>query len=619
MPVVPVLPAVPGLDGWTLWQKGRITAANVTWSVDAEDWLAQQNKILSPLAVVKGYNAIRLALSAGHSNTAWDDMYLLVTSSWDGTVVSDSGNSAAIAAVPRLSNGTPVADVLDGGHANSVLERGIVSQIDNILVSCATRGLGVILDVHDFYQSDWVDGSGVYHPVGPLWTGTSASGHSATALRTALVSLWTKIVQRWSPDATRWLQVWQSIDGQAADTVANYPNPVIGYELLNEPNPDPTVRFVDMSSTNPDNNWYLLADQCIKAIRAVDSQTPIVVDGLYYASAYGLQYFNPNVAGAAGLLNDYTYSGGSYTPKAAADRRIVYSFHFYSPRDFTHQGVEAGLYASMGLLYPLKTLSDSAALYTTWYDGNAALVSTTSVATFQGPAAFVYNRAADLKFWMQKALDFKTACNVPIFVGEFSAVNPALIQSDYVAPTSDVRAITKIQVDGTTGAATIILKGAPAINFAPQGVGGGNYNDFALAKIDVLNSANSAYNQGYTPVRLEDGVPSISMKANNTGGTPFQYSPGTASLGNGTTQVATLTLKPAATDAQIDASRVAYISDVLQLCISNGLSWGYWQEDGYVTTASDIDTLGTGAFVGWRPSPAMTRVLTLAATRRTVS
>lgn len=555
MPVVPVSNNAPGLDAWSLWQKGRISAVNVTWSADATDSSALQNKILATVAVAKGYNAIRLVLSAGSNTLGWFDMATIAQQGWD-----DSSTML-------VTSGQPISE--------------IAANIDAILVKCSQLGVGVILDCHDFFQRDQDDGS-----PGELWVGSNA-----TAFRQYLQDFWTKTVQRWG--AANWTTVWQSVLGHAGETPGSWP--VIGYEILNEPNPDPALTFAHMQAQE-DNNWWALADKCIQKIRALDTTTPIIVDGIYYADPYGLKYFDAANTGAPGPLND---------------SRLVYSFHFYGPRDYTHQGVEDGLYAALGLLYPLSTLAAPAVMRTTWHDGSVSSGSTSH------EGYFTFNGYTDLLARVQPALDFHTNNpGVPIFVGEFSAVNPALLGSEQVSSTlSNSRVITKIEVSG--GAATVTLQSNPSINFYPQGQSGGAYNDYALAKIQDVT--DPAYNHDFVAVRIENGNP-IWKKSGGSAGA-FQYSGLTnAALGGGSAQVATLTLKPAASASLIDTARCNYIKDVLQMCISKGFSWGYWAEDGYVADASTVDTaLPSGVFIGWRPSPAMSSVLTLAATRRTVS
>lgn len=616
MPAVPVLPgsSTSGFDGWSLWQKGRICAANVTWSVDAYDANAQQNYLLSTLAIARGYNAIRLALTAGGSDAAWEDMLLIATSSWADTVVSSSADTAAIGAATRLAtSNTPVANIRD--TSGNLVELGIVGQIDNILIRCAQRGLGVILDVHDFYQREWTDGAGTTH-VGPLWTGSSASGHTAANLRTALVSLWAKIVQRWGP--SNWLQVWRySKEGSPSDTVAGVPWPVIGYEILNEPNPDQSKSFAQMQADpSKDNNWKDLAERCVTAIRAVDANTAIVVDGIYYADARGLAYFNE-----AGLVSD-------------PNSRVVYSFHAYGPQDFTHRGVTDDLYASIGLRYPLKegTGTSSPKIYLSYFDGSASWVGSNGGSTARA-AYLSFDTHADFVSRVQTAIDFKAAHpTVPIFVGEFSAVNPALLRSTQVPTDSPARLITGIEPDGLghykiwlghlTGGLTMNVfpqagaYAAPASNDPDPFNGyGGAYNDDVLATVTVAPGQNTSFNIANQRVRIPHGSKYILISypsGQQPSGTLGAAGGGSAA----SPQVATLTLAPY--DPTLSAgqySRMSYITDVLRVCQDNGFSWAYWQEDGCVGTP---DSLPPGAFIGWRPTRAMSEILSMAADGRSV-
>lgn len=586
MPVVPVLPGYAGLDGWSLWQKGRICAANVTWSADATDPNAQQNFLLSHIAHNKGYNAIRLVLSAGSSESAWDDMYQIAVNGWNSSTTLANG-------------GQPISEIRDN--------------IINILDKCEKLGLGVILDCHDFFQRNTATG------VGPLWVGASTSsgasaGKTASQLRDALVLFWTQTVQAFPASTYK---------------------AIIGYEILNEPNPDQNLTFTQMESGN-DNCWSKLATRCIKAIRAQgDLNTPIVVDGIYYADAYGLKYFDPTLGGA-GLLNDYLASGA---PKAAkADYRLVYSFHAYSPFEFTHQGVSDATYESQGLPYPLNSVQPfgtsgafglAPRLRVTLNDGSASAVAANSGSTSK-TVYLPFNNYANLLARYQPAVDFQThaaasqsGVAVPIFVGEFSAVDTTLIQSGRIPTSITRRTITRIQVDGS-GWATVTLAGNLNIALYPQYDASdmvSAYSDFARATI--TGCANSAYNiTDFRQVRLEHGNNQISHRTWGAGNLGFQYDVGT---GPGVSDYsppggAVLTIKSGLNaSSNADASRANYIKDVLTMCLSHGFSWGYWQEDGYTATTSNIDTLNAGVFVAWRPSSLVSTVLNRAASRRSVS
>lgn len=594
MPAIPVISSVPSLSAWPLWQRGAISAANVTWSVDASDTNAQQTLLLSNLAVAKGYNAIRLVLSAGSSLHGWVDMGNIATFGW-----SDESQTL-------LTTDQTI--------------KQIAANIDAILVKCSMLGMGVILDCHDFFQRDQDDGS-----VGMLWQGVDAA-----TLRQKLQDFWTVTVQRWG--RANWANVWVA-SGQNLDTLG--PWPVIGYELLNEPNPDPTLTFTQMQASE-DNNWWALADKCIKAIRKLDASTPIVVDGIYYADAYGLSYFDtvtplPNVSiisshsGAPGLLKDYDYNSSTqtYTARSSTNTRIVYSFHAYAPRDYTHQGVEEGLYEAIGTPYPLPS---SALVLQRVYDGTRASGQT---AVYE---YLPFVSVTNLGPRYMPALLFSINNHVPIFVGEFSAVDLNLVRSDRVPVTSPRRAITGLVVDGSGNATVYLgnLTGGFNINVFPQGATGtapgatdeahngynGAYSDFAKANITFDNGANAAYNITDMPVRLEFGSSRFTFTY-PSGSRPPATTLGSTAINGAATKIATLTLTPRASAAAMDAARVQYVTDVLSMCVDNlQCSWAYWVEDGYTKGPEDVSM--SSVFVGWRPSPAVSKLLTKAARRRTV-
>jgi len=133
-----------------------------------------------------------------------------------------------------------------------------------------------------------------------------------------------------------------------------------GYDLLNEPREDDYVYQPDGGL-----DWNRLAEQVAKAIRAIDPVKPIIVEPPIWGSPEGFSVFNPiNVS------------------------NVVYSVHFYNPGIFSHQGIHGR------------------------------------------PAGFNYPGMIEGKKWDKEALrrslqpvvDFQRKYQVPILVGEFSAV-----------------------------------------------------------------------------------------------------------------------------------------------------------------------------------------------------
>ena len=137
----------------------------------------------------------------------------------------------------------------------------------------------------------------------------------------------------WFDDEDLIEHVWSDLDAQAAwvemwrHTAARYrDNPVVvGYDLMCEPNANEIVDEWDIDvfmqnyggSGYDWNSWY---PEIVAAIRAVDTQTPILVGGNGYS---GLDWL-------------------PYLETVEADR-IVYTFHQYAPHIYTHQEPGDGL------------------------------------------------------------------------------------------------------------------------------------------------------------------------------------------------------------------------------------------------------------------------------------
>ncbi len=127
----------------------------------------------------------------------------------------------------------------------------------------------------------------------------------------------------WSePEARRaWAAMWRWLARRLCEHPA-----VVGYELMVEPNADdivglagdPEAFYARYEGTGYDwNTWY---PDLVRAIREVDTQTPILVSPLGYADPLWLPYLRP-----------------------VADERLVYSVHLYGPHAYTHQEPEPTL------------------------------------------------------------------------------------------------------------------------------------------------------------------------------------------------------------------------------------------------------------------------------------
>ncbi len=149
---------------------------------------------------------------------------------------------------------------------------------------------------------------------------------------------------------TQFMQCWTDI----ATRLLPYASSIYAYELYNEP-VEPVTGY-----------WRNLAIKLIGAIRAVDQNVWIVYDPAPLAYIEAFAHMQP-----------------------LPDKRIIYSFHLYRPREFCAQGLAA--YPTLPMTYPFAAGG-------TTFDKN-----------------YVYAL-------MDLVKAFEIAHNVPIFVGEFSVV-----------------------------------------------------------------------------------------------------------------------------------------------------------------------------------------------------
>ncbi|MBS1371274.1 MAG: cellulase family glycosylhydrolase [Lentisphaeria bacterium] len=157
----------------------------------------------------------------------------------------------------------------------------------------------------------------------------------------------------WEPEMQQLLaDVWREIAEKYRD------EPVIwGYDLLNEPREENYVYTPDGGL-----DWNRLAEKVAKAIREVDPDTPIIVESAQWGSAAGFENLVP-----IDVPN------------------VIYSFHIYSPAEYTHQGIYN---RPEGIAYPGMI------------------------------AGKMWNRAA-LEKEMAPVVAFQKKYNVPVYVGEF--------------------------------------------------------------------------------------------------------------------------------------------------------------------------------------------------------
>ena len=169
------------------------------------------------------------------------------------------------------------------------------------------------------------------------------------------------------------------------------------YEVLNEPH------------GIADNVWGSIQQSVIDAIRNEDDKHQIIVGGVNYNS----------YATLANLPN--------YT-----DTKLIYTFHFYDPFLFTHQGaswVEPSMVPLSNMPFPYKASSMPGlpnSLKGTWIEG--AYNNYASDGT-----------VAKVKQLLDIAVNFKNTRNVPVFCGEFGVYMPNSMETDRVGWYKEVK------------------------------------------------------------------------------------------------------------------------------------------------------------------------------------
>ncbi|MBK8044822.1 MAG: cellulase family glycosylhydrolase [Haliscomenobacter sp.] len=154
------------------------------------------------------------------------------------------------------------------------------------------------------------------------------------------------------------------------------------YEILNEPH------------GIADALWNQIQGEVIQAIRAVDTAHTIIV----------------------GPANWNSYQSLTAMP-AYSDPRLIYTFHFYDPFLFTHQGASwtaPSLVPLGGIPFPYGAASMPAlpaALRGTWIESG-----------FQSYAR--EGTAARVREQLDIAIQFRNQRNVPVFCGEFGVYQP---------------------------------------------------------------------------------------------------------------------------------------------------------------------------------------------------
>ena len=161
------------------------------------------------------------------------------------------------------------------GPLNSTYLAGLESFLNN----AASLGIGVIVDLQNYgtYNLNWAADAAA------SGGNEAPNGPDASKLGSAAVPI--------SAFANFWQQLAAALNGNPG---------VAGYDIMNEPNNMPTPE-----------TWPDAAQAAVNAIRSVDMNTPIVVEGDSWASAQNWPYFNENL-NITDHANDIIYEAHQY-------------------------------------------------------------------------------------------------------------------------------------------------------------------------------------------------------------------------------------------------------------------------------------------------------------------
>jgi endoglucanase len=211
----------------------------------------------------------------------------------------------------------------------------VLAKLDEGLAWAAENGARAVVDLHS--PPGGADSVGGYQDA-------SAGLFGSRAAEDHFIAVWRKIAARYKGNRTIW-----------------------GFDLVNEP--------IDVGTGEGCLDWNGLALLAARAVREVDPERTIIVEPAGGGSASGFNFLLP-------LPMD----------------RVVYSFHMYTPGEFTHQGV----YFPKGPSYP----------------------------------GFIAGKEWDreaLRASMRPAIDFAARYRVRLYVGEFSAARWAPGADRYLA------------------------------------------------------------------------------------------------------------------------------------------------------------------------------------------
>jgi hypothetical protein len=220
---------------------------------------------------------------------------------------------------------------------------GRLQQIDRVLAWCEQYHVRAVIDLHS-PPGGQAFSAGYVTARGRLFTQPEAQAK--------FIEVWQKMAARYQGRQIIW-----------------------GFDLVNEPD--------DSMLAENCLDWNRLADKAARAVRAVDADRTLIIEPNDWGGAQGLAAF-----------------------KALDLPGIVYSFHFYQPMRFTHQGI---------------------------YNNPAGAV-------YPGPIANEHWDKEALERAMRPAIQFAQKYRVHLYVGEFSVIRtaPADCAAKYLSDVIDI-------------------------------------------------------------------------------------------------------------------------------------------------------------------------------------
>ena len=189
------------------------------------------------------------------------------------------------------------------------------------------------------------------------------------------------------------IPVWK----QMAEHFKNRSNKIY-YEILNEPHGITDAR------------WNQIQQAVVDSIRTIDTTHTIIV----------------------GPADWNSYSKLSAMP-VYKDKNLIYTFHFYDPFIFTHQGASwSGMAPLAGVPFPYDAARMPA--YPTELDATASWVKNELLYNYKNNGT-----VAKVQSQLNVAINFSKARNVPVFCGEFGVYIPNSPETDRIYWYEEVR------------------------------------------------------------------------------------------------------------------------------------------------------------------------------------